>query len=152
MMRYVGSTSIIFDSGGDGLQFLSNNGKYSIPPVATPDADGYMSKEDKVKLDKALVFSNVTTATTLTNLPIAYYSIKVTLSSAKALSFASTPYEGWECMIDIKNEGSSVITQALPNASGWQCDVASITINPGKIASISVRYVHGTYVVLAKGN
>ena len=95
---------------------------------------------------------SVTTATTLTNLSIENYSIKVTLSAASALSFASTPYEGWECMIDIKNTGSSAITQALPNASGWQCDEESITIAAGKIASISVRYVHGTYVVLSKGN
>ncbi|MBC5632648.1 hypothetical protein [Parabacteroides hominis] len=95
---------------------------------------------------------SVTTATTLTNLPIENYSIKVTLSAASALSFASTPAEGWECMIDIKNTGSSAITQALPNASGWQCDKESVTIAAGKIASISVRYVHGTYVVLSKGN
>lgn len=95
---------------------------------------------------------SVTTATTLTNLPIENYSIKVTLSAASALSFASTPAEGWECMIDIKNTGSSDITQALPNATGWQCDEESVTIAAGKIASISVRYIHGTYVVLSKGN
>lgn len=95
---------------------------------------------------------SVTTATTLTNLPIENYSIKVTLSAASALSFASTPAEGWECMIDIKNTGSSDITQALPNATGWQCDEDSITIAAGKIASISVRYVHGVYVVLSRGN
>lgn len=95
---------------------------------------------------------SVTTATTLTNLPIENYSIKVTLSAASALSFASTPAEGWECMIDIKNTGSSDITQALPNATGWQCDEESITIAAGKIASISVRYVHGVYVVLSRGN
>ena len=95
---------------------------------------------------------SVTTATTLTNLPVENYSIKVTLSAASALSFASTPAEGWECMIDIKNTGSSDITQALPNATGWQCDEESVTIAAGKIASISVRYIHGTYVVLSKGN
>lgn len=95
---------------------------------------------------------SVTTATTLTNLPVENYSIKVTLSAASALSFASTPAEGWECMIDIKNTGSSDITQALPNATGWQCDEDSITIAAGKIASISVRYVHGVYVVLSRGN
>ena len=95
---------------------------------------------------------SVTTATTLTNLPIENYSIKVTLSAASALSFASTPAEGWECMIDIKNTGSSDITQALPNATGWQCDEDSITIAAGKIALISVRYVHGVYVVLSRGN
>lgn len=114
--------------------------------------DNNYSSEEKTKVSDSLRFKDVTVATTLTGLSIANYSIKVTLSAASALSFASTPYEGWECMIDIKNTGSSDITQALPNATGWQCDETSITIAVGKIASISVRYVHGTYVVLTRGN
>lgn len=120
----------VFMTNGDGTEALMDNGAY------------------KKVFDPKIV----TTATTLTNLPIENYSIKVTLSAASALSFASTPDEGWECMIDIKNTGSSPITQALPNASGWQCDEDSITIAAGKIASISVRYVHGVYVVLSRGN
>ena len=127
----------------------------TVPGVATSTVDGLMSSADKRNLDAAVVPKNITTATTLTNLSIANYSIKVTLSSASALSFASTPAEGWECMIDIKNVeggGSGPITQPLPNASGWQCDETSLTIAQGKIASISVRYIHGTYVVIAKGN
>lgn len=119
---------------------------------ATTSNRGLMSASDKTRLDNTLVFKDVTTTTTLSGLSIANYSIKVTLSSASALSFASTPAEGWECMIDIKNSSSSNITQPLPNASGWQCDDTSMTIAAGKIASISVRYVHGTYVVIAKGN
>lgn len=119
---------------------------------ATQASSGLMSSEDKKHLDNAVVPTNVTVATTLTGLSIANYSIKVTLAAASALSFASTPPEGWECMIDIKNSGSSDITQALPNASGWQCEDVSLTIAAGKIASISVRYIHGTYVVIAKGN
>ena len=55
-------------------------------------------------------------------------------------------------MIDVKNASSSDITQPIPNATGWQCDETSITIAAGKIASISVRYVHGTYVVITKGH
>ena len=116
-------------TNGDGTEALMNDGNYKRVVVLSPF-----------------------TTTTLTNLPVDTYSIRVTLSAASALSFASTPAEGWECMIDIKNTGSSAITQALPNASGWQCDEDSITIAAGKIASISVRYVHGTYVVIAKGN
>lgn len=141
-----------FNNTGDGTKYLSDNGAYLTPPNATPTTAGYMSAEDKQRVDDAVVFKDVTVAATLTGLSIANYSIKVSLSSASALSFASTPYEGWECMIDIKNTGSSDITQALPNATGWQCDETSMTIAAGKIASISVRYVHGTYVVLAKGN
>ena len=121
-------------------------------PSATASYAGVMSADDKKKLDSAITPTNVTFSTTLTNLSVANYSIKVTLSAASALSFASAPEEGWECMIDIKNTGSSDITQALPNATGWQCDEDSITIAAGKIASISVRYVHGVYVVLSRGN
>ena len=120
----------VFMTNGDGTEALMDDGTYK----------------------KVFDPKSVTTATTLTNLSIENYSIKVTLSAASALSFASTPAEGWECMIDIKNTGSSDITQALPNATGWQCDEDSITIAAGKIASISVRYVHGVYVVLSRGN
>lgn len=116
--------------GGNGNRALMDNGQYK--NVICP--------------------GNVSVATTLTGLSIDNYSIKVTLSAASALSFASTPYEGWECMIDIKNTSSTDITQALPNATGWQCDDTSMTIAAGKIASISVRYVHGVYVVLTRGN
>lgn len=119
---------------------------------ASASAAGLMSPTDKARLDDALVFKEVTTAITLTGLSIGNYSIKVTLTAASALSFASIPYEGWECMIDIKNASSSDITQPIPNATGWQCDETSITIAAGKIASISVRYVHGTYVVITKGH
>lgn len=116
------------------------------------DGDGTRALMDNGEYKKVFDPKIVTTATTLTNLSIENYSIKVTLSAASALSFASTPAEGWECMIDIKNTSSSDITQALPNATGWQCEDTSMTIAAGKIASISVRYVHGTYVVIAKGN
>lgn len=128
------------------------NDDHTVKDADYVHTDNNYSSEEKTKVSDSLRFKDVTTATTLTDLSIANYSIKVTLSSASALSFASTPYEGWECMIDIKNTGSSDITQALPNATGWQCDETSMTIAAGKIASISVRYVHGTYVVLTKGN
>ena len=125
---------------------------YKSQSVLMTNGDGTEALMDDGTYKKVFDPKSVTTATTLTNLPIENYSIKVTLSAASALSFASTPAEGWECMIDIKNTGSSAITQALPNASGWQCDEDSITIAAGKIASISVRYVHGVYVVLSRGN
>lgn len=91
----------------------------------------------------------------LTNLPTNVYSIECTLNSdeADALSFDGTPTDGWECMIDIKNNHSSDITVNIPNGSSngtWQCDASSITIPTNKIGCISVRYVHETYVVFAK--
>lgn len=146
------SNYLTLKNADTGTKYLSDNGQYLTPPTATPTTAGYMSAEDKKRVDDAVVFKDVTVATTLTNLPVTNYSIKVTLSAASALSFASTPYEGWECMIDIKNTGSSDITQALPNAPGWQRDETSMKIGAGKIASVSVRYVHGVYVVLSKGD
>lgn len=132
-----------------GIPAQDTNTTYS---AVTSSANGLMTPTMLAELNAALKFKNITTATTLTSLSIANYSIKVTLSAASALSFASTPPEGWECMIDIKNTGSSTITQPLPNASGWQCEDTSIAIAAGKIASISVRRVHSIYVVIAKGN
>ena len=128
------------------------NDDHTVKDADYVHTDNNYSNEEKTKNAESVRFKDITVATTLTNLPVENYSIKVTLSAASALSFASTPAEGWECMIDIKNTGSSDITQALPNATGWQCDEESVTIAAGKIASISVRYIHGTYVVLSKGN
>lgn len=125
-----GNKIVVMETTGAGNKCLADNGEYV-----------YM-----------IAPTTVTKATTLTNLSTANYSIMVTLSAASALSFDHSPAEGWECMIDIKNTSSSDIIQALPNASGWQCEDASMTIGAGKIASISVRYVHSTYVVIAKSN
>lgn len=87
----------------------------------------------------------------LSNLPVDVYSIMVTLSAASALSFASTPEQGWECMIDIKNTSSSTLTIPIPNTGSWQSEETSMEIAAGKIGCISVRYVHSTYVVIVKG-
>lgn len=85
--------------------------------------------------------------TTLTNLPVDKYSIAATVSAASTISFASTPQDGMEYVIDIKNTSSSDITQPIPTDSNWQCDVNSVTLPAGKVASISIRYVHSIYCV-----
>lgn len=84
---------------------------------------------------------------TLTNLPVDTYSIAATISEASTLSFVSTPQNGMEFMIDIKNESSSSITQNLPSDSNWQCNKSSVIIAAGKIAQVSVRYIHNIYCV-----
>lgn len=112
--------------------------------------DGTKALMDNGQYKKVVILDPVS-ATSLTDLPITNYGIKVTLTDASALSFASTPAEGDEFMIDILNSGTADIVQPLPNASGWQCEDTSVTIAAGKVASISVRYIHGTYVVIAKG-
>lgn len=127
-LSFGGSDSFKFYANGKGNKALMDDGNYK--EVICP--------------------GNITSATTLTNLSIDNYSIKVTLSAASALSFSSTPAEGWECMINIKNSSSSSIAQPLPNASNWLCDDTSITIPANGYAEISVRYSHGLYWVITK--
>jgi hypothetical protein len=95
-----------------------------------------------------LLFSNVVTCESLTIAAKSAYNYKVTLSAASTLSISGA-YEGFECCISILNSSSSNITQPLPSGTGWQCDVEEITIEAGKIAEISVRYIHGIYYVKA---
>lgn len=90
-------------------------------------------------------FTKINNVTDITSLPIDKYGIKATLSTSQTLGFASTPTEGMEFMIDIKNTSSSSITISFPDT--MQYDVSSIVIASGKIYSISVRYVFGTYCV-----
>lgn len=90
-------------------------------------------------------FFECISVTSLSDLPVTHYSIKATLSQASEISFATTPEEGMEFVIDIKNTSSSDITQPIP--SGWQCDVDSVTLPTGKVTSISIRYIHSTYCV-----
>lgn len=92
-------------------------------------------------------FFTPVSVTTLTNLPVDKYSIAATVSAASTISFASTPQNGMEYVIDIKNTSSSDITQPIPTDSNWQCDVDSVTLPAGKVASISIRYVHSIYCV-----
>lgn len=126
------------------------NDDHTVKDADYVHTDNNYSNAEKTKVSDSLRFKDVTVATTLTALPITNYSIKVTLSTASALSFASTPYEGWECMIDVYNKSSSDITQALPNASGWQCEDTSVKLVAGRITAISVRYSFGIYVVICR--
>lgn len=98
---------------------------------------------------KAIIPTDVETLTSLSSLLPTKYSQKYTYTSttAQGINFASTPEEGFECMLDIKNGTSSQITQAIPNSAAWQCEETSLVIPAGKVGSISIRYVHGKYCV-----
>lgn len=50
--------AIVLETEGDGSKFLSNDGTYKIPALATSSSDGYMSKEDKAKVDKIITNGN----------------------------------------------------------------------------------------------
>lgn len=105
--------------------------------------------EDKRRLDKSLVPSDIAILTSLSALSNTKYSQKFTYTTttAQGINFASTPAEGFECLVSIKNGTSSQITQAIPNAAAWQCEETSLVIPAGKIGFISIQYIHGKYCV-----
>lgn len=105
--------------------------------------------EDKRRLDKSLVPNDIAILTSLSALSNTKYSQKFTYTTttAQGINFASTPAEGFECLVSIKNGTSSQITQAIPNAAAWQCEETSLVIPAGKIGFISIQYIHGIYCV-----
>lgn len=149
IMAHAGVTNVITTYTITFKSDLSVSGGFSTS-VLQINGDG-----DKALMDdgnyKPVFISSPVTTNSLSNLPVDRYSIVVTLSSASALSFASTPEAGWECMIDIKNTSSSTLTLPIPNTGNWQSEDTSMDIAAGKIGCISVRYVHNTYVVIVKG-
>lgn len=126
------------------------NDDHTVKDADYVHTDNNYSNEEKAKATESLRFKDITVATTLTGLSIANYSIKVTLSAASALSFASTPAEGWECMINIYNSSGLDLNQPLPNASDWLCEDTSMTIPLNGYGEISVRYSFGHYWVITK--
>lgn len=121
---YVKTLSLPY--GGDGSMVLCDNGEY-----ATPQNIVFKPKE----------------VATLSRLPIDKYGIKATVTEATPLSFAITPNDGMEYVIDILNNTDADIVQPLPNGDDWQVPKDSITLVAGKVTEISVRYVFGKYVV-----
>ena len=72
---------------GFGTKYLSDNGQYLTPPTATPTTAGYMSAEDKKRVDDIVNFGTGSNAvTTLVNIPTSKRLVKATLSFASNLS------------------------------------------------------------------
>ncbi|MCC8186553.1 MAG: hypothetical protein LIP08_03300 [Bacteroides sp.] len=118
--------------------------------VATTSANGLMSSADKVRLNNAVVPTDVYKATSLANLPTNKYSIYREYTSnliLDAISFSGTPAEGFECIISIKNSSARMIVHSLPNGTDWVCTANSLEIAAGTIEEISIRYIGGKYLV-----
>ena len=140
-------------AAGAQAKYLRGDGTWQTPPnttysVATQTANGLMSKEDKKRVDGAVVLNDVG-AVSLGALPADKYSLKYTYTAATpiAIAFAATPEEGREFMLDILNSTAADIEQPIPNASPWQSEDATVTLTAGKVTPISIRYVHGKYCV-----
>lgn len=138
-------------NNGDGTKYLSSNGQYRTPPIATPTTAGYMSAEDKKKVDDIVNFSTGSNAvTTLANIPTNKRLVKATLSSASNLSInesARALNVGEEIYLDCNPTAS--FTQPIPTTGSFRSmSGSSITTTFGvpfemsilKIATSGVMY------------
>lgn len=136
---------------GSGTKYLSDNGQYLTPPTATPTTAGYMSAEDKKKVDDIVNFGTGSNAvTTLVNIPTSKRLVKATLSSASNLSInesARALNVGEEIYLDCNPTAS--FTQPIPTTGSFRSmSGSSITTTSGvpfemsilKIATSGVMY------------
>lgn len=136
---------------GSGTKYLSDNGQYLTPPIATPTTAGYMSAEDKKKVDDIVNFGTGSNAvTTLENIPTNKRLVKATLSSASNLSInesARALNVGEEIYLDCNPTAS--FTQPIPTTGSFRSmSGSSITTTSGvpfemsilKIATSGVMY------------
>lgn len=136
---------------GSGTKYLSDNGQYLTPPIATPATAGYMSAEDKKRVDDIVNFGTGSNAvTTLVNIPTSKRLVKATLSSASNLSInesARALNVGEEIYLDCNPTAS--FTQPIPTTGSFRSmSGSSITTTSGvpfemsilKIATSGVMY------------
>lgn len=136
---------------GSGTKYLSDNGQYRTPPTATPTTAGYMSAEDKKKVDDIVNFGTGSNAvTTLVNIPTSKRLVKATLSSASNLSIKESARAlnvGEEIYLDCNPTAS--FTQPIPTTGRFRSmSGSSITTTSGvpfemsilKIATRGVMY------------
>lgn len=136
---------------GSGTKYLSDNGEYRTPPIATPTTAGYMSAEDKKRVDDIVNFGTGSNAvTTLVNIPTSKRLVKATLSSASNLSInesARALNVGEEIYLDCNPTAS--FTQPIPTTGSFRSmSGSSITTTSGvsfemsilKIATRGVMY------------
>lgn len=138
-------------NNGDGTKYLSDNGQYLTPPTATSATAGYMSAEDKKRVDDIVNFGTGSNAvTTLVNIPTSKRLVKATLSSASNLSInesARALNVGEEIYLDCNPTAS--FTQPIPTTGSFRSmSGSSITTTSGvpfemsilKIATSGVMY------------
>nr|DAJ98305.1 MAG TPA: collagen triple helix repeat protein [Bacteriophage sp.] len=136
---------------GFGTKYLSDNGQYLTPPTATPTTAGYMSAEDKKRVDDIVNFGTGSNAvTTLVNIPTSKRLVKATLSFASNLSInesARALNVGEEIYLDCNPTAS--FTQPIPTTGSFRSmSGSSITTTSGvpfemsilKIATSGVMY------------
>lgn len=146
---YRGAINLI--TSATGTKYLSDNGEYLTPPTATSATAGYMSAEDKKRVDDIVDFGTGSNAvTTLVNIPTNKRLVKATLSSASNLSInesARALNVGEEIYLDCNPTAS--FTQPIPTTGSFRSmSGSSITTTSGvpfemsilKIATSGVMY------------
>lgn len=136
---------------GFGTKYLSDNGEYLTPPIATLTTAGYMSTEDKKRVDDIVNFGTGSNAvTTLANIPTNKRLVRAILSSASNLSInesARALNVGEEIYLDCNPTAS--FTQPIPTTGSFRSmSGSSITTTSGvpfemsilKIATSGVMY------------
>lgn len=128
-------------NNGDGTKYLSDNGQYLTPPIATPTTAGYMSAEDKKSVDDIVNFGTGSNAvTTLVNIPTSKRLVKATLSSASNLSInesARALNVGEEIYLDCNPTAS--FTQPIPTTGSFRSmSGSSITTTSGVPFEMSI--------------
>lgn len=145
------ASGCLLKTGDLGTKYLSDNGQYLTPPIATPTTAGYMSAEDKNRVDDIVDFGTGSNAvTTLVNIPTNKRLIRATLSSASNLSInesARALNVGEEIYLDCNPTAS--FTQPIPTTGSFRSmSGSSITTTSGvpfemsilKIATSGVMY------------
>lgn len=128
-------------NNGDGTKYLSDNGQYRTPPIATSATAGYMSAEDKKRVDDIVDFGTGSNAvTTLVNIPTSKRLVKATLSSASNLSInesARALNVGEEIYLDCNPTAS--FTQPIPTTGSFRSmSGSSITTTSGVPFEMSI--------------
>lgn len=145
------SNYLTLKNADTGTKYLSDNGQYLTPPTATPITAGYMSAEDKKRVDDIVDFGTGSNAVTiLVNIPTNKRLVKATLSSASNLSInesARALNVGEEIYLDCNPTAS--FTQPIPTIGSFRSmSGSSITTTSGvpfemsilKIATSGVMY------------
>lgn len=141
---------------GSGTKYLSDNGQYRTPPIATPTTAGYMSAEDKKRVDDIVNFGTGSNAvTTLVNIPTSKRLVKATLSSASNLSInesARALNVGEEIYLDCNPTAS--FTQPIPTTGSFRSmSGSSITTTSGvpfEMSILKIATSGGMYSITIK--
>lgn len=135
---------------GSGTKYLSDNGQYRTPPTANPTTAGYMSAEDKKRVDDIVNFGTGSNAvTTLVNIPTSKRLVKATLSSASNLSInesARALNVGEEIYLDCNPTAS--FTQPIPTTGSFRSmSGSSITTTSGVPFEMSILKIATSGVI-----